>query len=61
MRARQYKVQQYNDARFSSITCCTSSVLYISFSLGCYISQNYTKPSLIGFNMDLLVLSLFMQ
>ena len=23
MRARQYKVQQYNDARFSSITCCT--------------------------------------
>ena len=24
MRARQYKVQQYNDARFSSITCCTS-------------------------------------
>ena len=25
MRARQYKVQQYNDARFSSITCCTTS------------------------------------
>ena len=24
MRARQYKAQQYNDARFSSITCCTS-------------------------------------
>ena len=23
MRARQYKVQQYNDAQFSSITCCT--------------------------------------
>ena len=23
MRARQYKVQQYNDALFSSITCCT--------------------------------------
>ena len=26
MRARQYKVQQYNDARFSSITCCTNKV-----------------------------------
>ena len=24
MRARQYKVQQYNDARFSGITCCTT-------------------------------------
>ena len=31
-----------------------SSVLYISVSLGCYILQNYTKPSLIGSNMDLL-------
>ena len=31
-----------------------SSVLYISFSLGCYILQNYTKPSLSGFNMDVL-------
>ena len=30
------------------------SVLYISFSLGCYTLQSYTKPSLIGFNMDLL-------
>ena len=28
MRARQYKVQQYNDARFSSITCCTSSITH---------------------------------
>ena len=26
MRARQYKVQQYNDARFSSITCCTRPI-----------------------------------
>ena len=24
MRARQCKVQQYNDAQFSSITCCTT-------------------------------------
>ena len=30
MRARQYKVQQYNDARFSSITCCTTKLEYCS-------------------------------
>ena len=27
MRARQYKVQQYNDAQFSSITCCTRKIV----------------------------------
>ena len=33
MRARQYKVQYYNDARFSSITCCTRPRPgFISFS-----------------------------
>ena len=26
MRARQYKVQQFNDARFSSITCCNTAI-----------------------------------
>ena len=30
------------------------SVLYISFSLGCYTLQSYTKPSLIGFQYGLI-------
>ena len=41
MRARQYKVQQYNDARFSSITCCTR-VLRFELDRGC--AAQASKP-----------------